>query len=143
MVHFLSSPDSLLPNDFSGKQLEHFIIRKSGKGDGQADMSGKLVGDDVFFGTEDGLHPVKQTDRPADDVSHLFRAVFTLGLNHITGAAVQSHFRRLLCLGCCFFSLFFVFEVYKIEVPDSHHGVTARHFVYLSLLFCFLLNCFQ
>jgi len=88
MVHFLSSPDSLLPNDFSGKQLEHFIIRKSGKGDGQADMSGKLVGDDVFFGTEDGLYPVKQTDRPADDVSHLFRAVFTLGVNHITGAAV-------------------------------------------------------
>lgn len=113
MVHFLSSPDSLLPDDFSGKQLEHLIIRKSGKGDGQADMSGKLVGDDVFFGTEDGVYPIKQTDRPADDVSHLFRAVFALGLNHITGTAVQSHFRRLLCLGCCFFSLFYILSMNK------------------------------
>lgn len=88
MVHFLSMQDSFLPDDFSSKQLEYLLVPKSDKGDGQADMSGKLVGDDVFFGTEDGLYPIKQTDRPADDVSHLFRAVFTLGVNHITGAAV-------------------------------------------------------
>ena len=104
MVHFLSMQDSFLPDDFSSKQLEYLLVSKSDKGDGQADMSGKFVGDDVFFGTEDGLHPVKQTDRPADDVSHLFRAVFTLGLNHIAGAAVQPHFGRLQCLCFSFFS---------------------------------------
>jgi hypothetical protein len=48
-----------------------------------------------------------------DDVSHLFRAVVTLWINHIAGAAVQTHFRRLLSLVSSFFSLRLVFKMYK------------------------------
>ena len=66
-----------------------------------------LTGDDRFVGTKDGLYPIKQIDRTGDDVSHLFRAVFTLKVNHIAGLAVQTHFRRLLCLRFSFFSLLF------------------------------------
>ena len=68
-----------------------------------------LTGDDRLVGTKDGLHPVKQIDRTDDDVSHLFRAVVTLGINHIAGLAVQAHLGRLLRLAACFFSLLYSF----------------------------------
>ena len=110
---FLSSPNSLLPDDFSCQQLQYLFIRKSDKGERQADISGKLMGDDRFMLTNDRLHPVKQINRTGDDVFHLFRAVVTLRINHIAGAAVQTHFRRLQCLGFSFFSLLFVLSMNK------------------------------
>lgn len=102
---FYLSPYPPLSHRFACHYPEHFIIREPDEGDGAAEVPCILAGDDRLVGTIDGLHPVKQIDRTGDDISHLFRAVVTLGLNHITGLAVQAHFRRLLCLACCFFSL--------------------------------------
>ena len=52
-------------------------------------------------------------NRTVDDVSHLFRAVVTLWLNHIADLAVQAHFRRLQGLRVSFFSSYFVFSMNK------------------------------
>ena len=92
---------------FPCHNLKHFIIREPDEGDGEANVPCILTGDDRLVGTKDGLYPIKQIDRPEDEVSHLFRAVFTLKVNHIAGLAVQTHFRRLLCLRFSFFSLLF------------------------------------
>ena len=99
---FLQYPP--LPYRFPCHNLKHFIIREPDEGDGEANVPCILTGDDRFFRAKHGSYPIKQIDRTGDDVSHLFRAVVTLGLNHITGLAVQAHFRRLLRLACCFFS---------------------------------------
>lgn len=92
---------------FPCHNLKHFIIREPDKGHRQADVPCKLAGYARFFRAKHGLYPIKQIDRPEDEVSHLFRAVFTLKVNHIAGLAVQTHFRRLLCLRFSFFSLLF------------------------------------
>ena len=92
---------------FPCHNLKHFIIREPNKGHRQADVPCKLAGHARFFRTKHRLYPIKQIDRPEDEVSHLFRAVFTLKVNHIAGLAVQTHFRRFLCLRFSFFSLLF------------------------------------
>ena len=102
---FLLLPYPPLPQRFPCHYTKHLFIRKPDEGNGEAEVPCILTGDDRLVGTIDGLHPIKQIDRSGDDVSHLFRAVVTLGLNHIAGLAVQAHFRRLLRLACCFFSL--------------------------------------
>ena len=92
------------PLRFPCHQSEHLIVRKSGERKRLAEVSGILAGNNHVIRTIDRLYPIKQENRPVDDVSHLFRAVFTLRLNHITGAAVQPHFGRLQCLCFSFFS---------------------------------------
>ena len=106
---------------FPCHNLKHFIIREPGKGHRQADVPCKLAGYARFFRAKHGLYPIKQIDRLEDEVSHLFRAVFTLKVNHIAGLAVQTHFRRLLCLRFSFFSLLLLFfYVYK-KASDNYH----------------------
>ena len=106
VVHFyILSPVPPLPYRFTCHNLKHFIIREAVEGNGAAEVAGILTGNNRLVGTIDRLYPIKQIDRTGDDVSHLFRAVVTLWLNHIAGLAVQTHFGRLLCLQVCFFSL--------------------------------------
>ena len=54
-------------------------------------MSGILTGDDRLVGAELRSYGIKQINRTVDDISHLFRAVITLGLNHKADSAVQAH----------------------------------------------------
>ena len=69
----------------------------------------KPAGNALLVGAELRAYGIKQINRTVDDVSHLFRAVVTLWLNHIADPAVQAHFRRLQGLRVSFFSSYFVF----------------------------------
>ena len=110
---FLLPPYPPLPYRFPRQDVKDLIVREAEEGGGEAEMSGILAGDNRFVGAEHRTYCIKQINRPGDDVSHLFRAVVSLWINHITGAAVQTHFGRLLSLRFTFFSLFFVLSMNK------------------------------
>ena len=113
MVHFLSAQDPCLPDSFPIQKLEHLIVRKADEGDAPAGPLCKPAGNALLVGAELRAYGIKQINRTVDDVSHLFRAVVTLWLNHIADPAVQAHFRRLQGLRVSFFSSYFVFSMNK------------------------------
>ena len=108
MVHFLSAQDPCLPDSFAVQKLEHLIVRKADEGDAPAGPLCKPTGNALLVRAELRAYGIKQINRTVDDVSHLFRAVVTLGLNHIADPAVQAHFRRLQSLLPIFFSLLII-----------------------------------
>ena len=97
-----------MPDSFAVQKLEHLIVRKADEGDAPAGPLCKLTGNALLVGAELRAYGIKQINRTVDDVSHLFRAVVTLGLNHISDSAVQAHFRRLQSLLPIFFSLLII-----------------------------------
>lgn len=84
--NFLSSFSFLLQN------IKYLVVRKPNEGDAPTCPSGKLTGDALLVGAELRAYGIKQINRTADDVFHLFRAVITLGVNHKADSAVQAHF---------------------------------------------------
>ena len=84
----------------------------------------KPVGNALLVGAELRAYGIKQINRTVDDVSHLFRTVITLWLNHKADSAVQAHFRRLQGLGCSFFSSYIVFSMNK---NAGQYGMSGTH----------------
>ena len=124
---FLLPPYPPLPYRFPRQDVKDLIVREAEEGGGEAEMSGILAGDDRFVGAEHRTYCIKQINRPGDDVSHLFRAVVTLWINHIAGAAVQTHFRRLQCLVSCFFSLSLNISLFKYVLILRYFFRTSIH----------------
>lgn len=86
------SPHHLFPSfRFFLQDVKHLIVRKADEGDASTSPSGKLARHALLVGAELRTHCIKQRNRTVDDVSHLFRAVVTLGLNHKADSAVQAH----------------------------------------------------
>ena len=94
----------------------------------------KPAGNALLVGAELRAYGIKQVNRTVDDVSHLFRAVVTLGLNHIADPAVQAHFRRLQGLGCSFFSSYFVLSMNK---NAGQYGMSGTHYKCVISLSCY------
>ena len=86
------SPHHLFPSfRFFLQDVKHLIVRKADEGDASTSPSGKLARHALLVGAKLRAYGIKQINRTVDDISHLFRAVVTLGLNHKADSAVQAH----------------------------------------------------
>ena len=87
------SPHHLFPSfRFFLQDVKHLIVRKADEGDAPAGPLCKLADNALLVGAKLRAYGIKQINRTVDDISHLFRAVVTLGLNHKADSAVQAHF---------------------------------------------------